>query len=70
MSEPEPNVHIITCDLPEDAIVEHALGVASYFDTEGKLMYSLTMQGDAHVTQLLGLLELVKARVLREAENW
>jgi hypothetical protein len=67
--EPTPG-YTLTVDLPAGAVAQHGLAIASFFDAEGNTRYGLTLEGDAALTSILGLLELVKARVLKEAEGW
>ena len=57
-------------NLPEGAVPQHGAMVVSYFDAEGTTCYGLSMEGEASLSSILGLLELIKARVLREAESW
>lgn len=66
----ERPVYALEVDLPVGAVAQHGLAIASFFDAEGQTRYALTLEGDASLSSILGLLELVKARILREAEGW
>jgi hypothetical protein len=57
-------------DLPPDAVPQHGVGVVAFFDAEGNTRYALTLEGAASLSAILGLLEVVKARVLAEADGW
>lgn len=60
----------LSVDLPAGAMPQHALGIVAFFDERGETRYSFTLEGSSSLSSILGLLELVKARVLREAEEW
>lgn len=62
--------YTLEVQLPLDAVPQHGLAVAAFFDPEGNTKYALTLQGDSSLSSILGLLELVKARVLKAAEEW
>jgi hypothetical protein len=51
-------------------VPQHGVGVVAFFDAEGNTRYALTLEGAASLSAILGLLEVVKARVLAEADGW
>ena len=53
--------------LDEGAVVNHTIFIVSYFDAEGQERYAYHTQGDSSVSAILGLVELVKGRMLAEA---
>lgn len=62
--------HILVLPLPEGAVPQHSIAVLAFFDTAGNTRYTFSLSGDASLSSILGLIELVKAHVFREAEDW
>lgn len=66
----ETVVYSVSVNVPPEAMPQHALAIVSYFNAEGETCYGLALEGSSSLSSILGLLELVKARVLKEAEAW
>ena len=58
--------YTLTLPLPADVVPQHAVGVVAFFDAEGTTRYGFVLRGDAPLSSVLGLLEIVKQHVLRE----
>lgn len=61
---------VMTLPLPGDAVPQHGLAVVAFFDAEGNTCYRFVLEGDAPLSSILGIIELVRAQVLRESEGW
>lgn len=58
-------------ELPEGAIVNAHVSVVQFLDPEdGELKFGISYSGDVPLTQMLGLLELSKLEMLKEARDW
>jgi hypothetical protein len=69
-ADDEGQPYALVIGLPAGAVPQHGVTIVSYFNAEGTTCYGLALEGDASLSSILGLLELIKARVLREAEDW
>jgi hypothetical protein len=58
------NDYTATLPLPDGAMAQHGVLSVAYFDPDGNTKYGFSTQGDAPLSSLLGLLELVKAHLL------
>lgn len=62
--------YALDVELPEGAVPQHGIAIAAWFNGEGETRYGVTMEGEASLSGILGLLEIVKARLLKESEGW
>ena len=60
---------MIQVELPEGAIFQHAVTVASYFDEGGGMKYVVQTTGEASASSVLGIMELAKADIVRWASE-
>lgn len=51
-------------ELPDGAVVSHGIFMVAYFDDQGQEMYCYGGQGESSIGATLGLIELVKGRML------
>lgn len=70
MSDGDTQIYGLAIEIPVHAVPQHGLAVVSYFDAKGDTQYAVTLEGDSTLSNILGLLEMVKARILKEAEEW
>lgn len=54
--------------MPAGSVVQNSVMVVAYFDAEGQTRYGYRMKGDSTLSNVLGLLELAKADLLRGAD--
>lgn len=56
-------------DLPGGAIVQNSIFVVAYYDHEGNCRYGFRFSGESSLAQGLGILEIVKAHMIGEADR-
>ena len=54
------------CEIPENSVPIFSLDILSYFDDKGEMRYSYKIQGEAKVSALVSVLELVKHQFIME----
>lgn len=62
--------YAITIPLPAGVVPQHSVAVVAFFDGEGETRYAFRLEGEASLSSVLGLLEIVKQHVIREAAEW
>lgn len=65
-----PDSYSLELGLPPGAVAQHGLLVVAFFDAEGETRYGFLIDGTAPLSAVVGLLEVVKAHVFREGEDW
>lgn len=58
---------LIQVDLPEGSVMENYITIVSYFDGEGTMRFYIATRNEAHVSSLLGLIEVAKFSLMDQA---
>lgn len=66
MPDDESQSYVIPITLPDGAIPEHALAIVAFMGPEGESKYVFRLEGNASLASILGLIEIVKMRMLSE----
>lgn len=57
-------------DIPADAIENAHVEVIQYLAPDGAMRYTTRYRGDVPLSMFVGLLELAKLDIIREAREW
>ena len=60
------NHFTVDLPLPDGAVAQAGILVVAYFDTEGDTCYGFVTKGESSVSNILGVLELAKAHILKD----